>query len=204
MQIVTSVAQARALFDALPRPLGFVPTMGALHDGHVQLLRYARERSALGGRFDLRESACSSARARITRAIRAISKAIAQRSRRPASTRSSHPATPRCIRPDSRRPSTSDPLRRRTKACVRPHHFSGVATVVAKLLHVVRPDVLYLGQKDAQQTCVLQKMISRSRVRGRRADRPHDSRVRRLAMSSRNAYLDARAARGRADARTAR
>ena len=43
---------------------------------------------------------------------------------------------------------------------MRPDHFRGVATVVCKLLGIVRPDALYLGQKDAQQTAVLRKMIA--------------------------------------------
>ena len=48
---------------------------------------------------------------------------------------------------------------RRYEGAVRPTHFCGVATVVAKLLHLTQPDALYLGQKDAQQTAVLRKLV---------------------------------------------
>src|SRR5439155_25254647 len=68
-------------------------------------------------------------------------------------------------------------------------HFRGVATVVTKLLHMVEPDVLYLGQKDAQQTAVLNKVVRdlnfRTRVQIVETVREPDG----LALSSRNAYL---------------
>lgn len=77
----------------------------------------------------------------------------------------------------------------RFEGAARPTHFRGVATVVTKLLHIVRPDRLYLGQKDAQQTAVLRKMIAEldvpTEVRIVATSREADG----LAMSSRNAYL---------------
>jgi pantoate--beta-alanine ligase len=75
------------------------------------------------------------------------------------------------------------------EGAIRPDHFRGVATVVGKLLNIVLPKVLYLGQKDAQQSAVLRKLV-------RDLDYPvHVSIVETvresdgLAMSSRNAYL---------------
>jgi len=71
----------------------------------------------------------------------------------------------------------------------RPGHFRGVATVVAKLLNIVRPDVLYLGQKDAQQAVILKKMVKDLdfdvKVKVLPTVREDDG----LAMSSRNRYL---------------
>ncbi|HTA39409.1 MAG TPA: pantoate--beta-alanine ligase, partial [Candidatus Acidoferrales bacterium] len=77
------------------------------------------------------------------------------------------------------------------EGAIRPDHFRGVATVVGKLLNIVLPKVLYLGQKDAQQSAVLRKMV-------RDLDYPvHVTIVETvrerdgLALSSRNAYLSA-------------
>src|SRR5579863_10039635 len=75
------------------------------------------------------------------------------------------------------------------EGAARPTHFRGVTTVVTKLLNIVRPDTLYLGQKDAQQTAILRRLvrdldlpISVSIVP---TERDEDG----LALSSRNAYL---------------
>ena len=72
----------------------------------------------------------------------------------------------------------------------RPGHFDGVATVVCRLLHIVTPDVLFLGQKDYQQFVLMERMISDLRMpvelRMGPTHREHDG----LAMSSRNRYLE--------------
>jgi pantoate--beta-alanine ligase len=77
----------------------------------------------------------------------------------------------------------------RDEGAVRPDHVRGVTTVVSKLLHVVQPDVLYLGQKDAQQTAVLRRMVRDLDFPVRVAIVPTVRETDGLAMSSRNAYL---------------
>lgn len=75
------------------------------------------------------------------------------------------------------------------EGAIRPGHFRGVATVVCKLLDVVRPDTLYLGQKDAQQTAVLRHVIRDLEIPTNVVIVPTEREADGLAMSSRNAYL---------------
>jgi pantoate--beta-alanine ligase len=75
------------------------------------------------------------------------------------------------------------------EGAIRPGHFLGVATVVMKLLNIVRPSVLYLGQKDAQQTAVLRKMARDLEAPVRVEIVPTQREPDGLAMSSRNLYL---------------
>jgi pantoate--beta-alanine ligase len=84
-----------------------------------------------------------------------------------------------------------EPLGELFEGAQRPGHFRGVTTVIAKLLNVVRPDVLFLGQKDAQQAVVLRKMIADLDFSVEVEVVPTVREPDGLAMSSRNRYLDA-------------
>ena len=188
MQIVTTIAQARALFDVFAQPLGFVPTMGALHDGHLELVRRAK-------------ADCSSVAASLfVNPIQfAPGEDLAKYPRDFEGDREKLKAAGVDVlfAPD---PSAMYPpgfssyidvgaIGSAFEGAIRPGHFRGVATVVGKLLHIVRPEVLYVGQKDAQQSAVLRKMVRDLdfpvRVEVVETVRQVDG----LALSSRNAYL---------------
>lgn len=190
MESVVTVAQARELFAQAPRPLAFVPTMGALHEGHLELVRHARERAAtvavsifvnpmqFGASEDLARYPRDPGADRAKLSAADVDALFA-------------PDIPE-IYPDGFS-SAVDVGRIGTvyEGAIRPGHFRGVATVIAKLLNVVRPDVLVLGRKDAQQAVIVQKMIAELNVPVKLELVPTVRESDGLAMSSRNRYLDA-------------
>jgi pantoate--beta-alanine ligase len=170
------------------RRIAFVPTMGALHAGHLSLVRRARRDAdrvvtsifvnplQFGPREDFARYPRALARDRALLRAHGVDLLF-----RPA-VGDIYPAG------DATRVQVTgldQPLCGRS----RPGHFTGVATVVLKLLEIVRPHVLWLGQKDAQQAAIVERMVRDLRlgVRVRRAPivRDRDG----LALSSRNAYL---------------
>lgn len=189
METVTTLAQARALRAASPRPLGLVPTMGALHEGHLELLRRARRqcRSVVVSIFvNPLQFGPDEDFARYPRDHTGDRAKLAAE------------AVDVLFMPDDAAMYPADfstyvevgPLGTVLEGAERPTHFRGVTTVIAKLLNIVAPDVLFLGQKDAQQAAVLRKMI---RDLNFTVDVDLTPTVREsdgLAMSSRNRYLD--------------
>jgi pantoate--beta-alanine ligase len=183
----TRAAVARARLHA--QSVGLVPTMGALHEGHASLIRRARAETGhvvvsifvnpiqFGPHEDLE---------RYPRPFDADVR-LCERERADLVF---HPAPSTVYPPGFRTAIEVAGLQDLLEGASRPGHFRGVATVVLKLLNVVRPDVAYFGQKDAQQFRLLEQMA-------RDLDLPVALRlcpiVRApdgLALSSRNAYLD--------------
>ena len=170
----TSCTHARA-----PAARAVVMTMGALHEGHASLIRTAREpASAPRARSSSRSSSTrsSSARARTSTATRAR---WTPTSRSPAEAGADVVFAPSV---DEVYPGgepqvriTAGPDGRAAEGASRPGHFDGMLTVVAKLLHLTRPDVALFGQKDAQQLALIRRMVARPELPGRdrrRPDRP--------------------------------
>jgi pantoate--beta-alanine ligase len=188
VQIASTISQARALFDVLPRPLGFVPTMGALHDGHLALVRRARAESvAVGASVFVNplQFAPEEDLARYPRDLEGDQAKLAQ-----AGVDVLFIPSPLAMYPSGFSTSVdAGAVGQSYEGAVRTTHFRGVATVVDKLLNIVRPDVLYLGQKDAQQTAVLRRMIADLEIPVRVEIVPTEREADGLAMSSRNAYL---------------
>jgi pantoate--beta-alanine ligase len=190
MESAATVARARALTSALARPLGFVPTMGALHEGHLELVRRARERCAavVASIFvNPLQFAPNEDLATYPRDLQHDREKLAAAEVDALF----EPDVPAMYPPNFATFVGVEPLDALFEGAQRPGHFRGVATVIAKLLNIVRPDVLFLGQKDAQQAVLLRKMIAD-------LDFPLDVEVvptvrepDGLAMSSRNRYLDA-------------
>ncbi len=170
------------------RRIGLVPTMGALHEGHLSLVRAAKQEcgctvvsiyvnpSQFGPAEDL---------AQYPRALEADLDALAACGAElvfvPADARVYRPGHATWIEVGG----VAEPLEGR----IRPGHFRGVATVVLKLFQMVQPDVAYFGRKDYQQLLVIRQMAADLdvpvEVRACPTVREPDG----LAMSSRNAYL---------------
>ncbi|MBV8639043.1 MAG: pantoate--beta-alanine ligase [Candidatus Eremiobacteraeota bacterium] len=188
MQVATTILQARALFDVLPRPLGFVPTMGALHEGHLALVRRAREESTTVGASIFINPLQFGANEDLEKYPRDIEADRAKFSAAGVDVLFL-PNQAVMYPPDFSTAVDAGEMGTRFEGAARPTHFRGVTTVVSKLLNIVRPDTLYLGQKDAQQTAVLRRMIRDLDIPTHVTIVPTEREADGLALSSRNVYL---------------
>ena len=174
--------------QAATRPLGLVPTMGSLHDGHLALVR--------SGRAD---NATLAASIFVNPAQFGPSEDLATYPRDMASdlARLENEGVDLVFAPsaDGMYPAGFDTwvtvgaLADRLEGRSRPDHFRGVATVVCKLLTIVRPDRVYFGQKDFQQTVVVSRMVADLNLGAAVVVVPTVREPDGLALSSRNAYL---------------
>ena len=193
MNVIRTVAELRAeLLEPrrAGRRIGLVPTMGAFHDGHLSLMRRARQDCDVvvvslfvnPTQFNdadrpRRLPARSRARRRARRGDRRRLPVRARRSRR-------------SIRRASRRPCRSPGSPRRSRAPTAAARTStAVATVVTKLFNMVGPDVAYFGQKDAQQAIVIRRFVRDLDIPVAIEVCPTVREADGLAMSSRNVHL---------------
>jgi pantoate--beta-alanine ligase len=191
MQIVRTIAEARAAITALRvkhGSIGLVPTMGALHDGHLSLIRVAK-------------AACSAVVATIF---------VNPTQFAPSEDFAKYPRTFEAdtalleaegvdilFAPDAAEmypggASTVvevEGVSDRLDGASRPGHFRGVATIVAKLFNIVQPDKAFFGQKDAAQVAVLRRMVRDLNFNLELVVCPTVREPDGLAMSSRNRYL---------------
>lgn len=192
MMLVTAVprriSEKVAAWRAQGLRVGFVPTMGALHEGHASLIRRAvreNDRAVVSVfvnplQFGPKED--------LSRYPRPFAEDAAL-CREEGAAALYHPAPQAMYAPGFRTHVEVEGLSELYCGASRPGHFRGVATVVLKLLNQVRPHALYLGEKDFQQLSILRR-LSRDldlgvEVVGCRLVRAPDG----LALSSRNAYL---------------
>jgi len=189
VKVVEKIAEMRSLRRGLAEPVGFVPTMGYLHEGHLSLVREARaeNRSVVVSifvnptQFGPREDFASYPRD-TERDLALLAEEAADVVFMPSVTE---------MYPErfSVYVDGGEVTERLEGAC-RPGHFSGVTTVVAKLFNIVRPTRAYFGQKDAQQAVVIRKMAADLNMDLEIVTLPTVREPDGLAMSSRNTYLN--------------
>lgn len=193
MQIVRTIAEARAAVAAARaqgRTVGLVPTMGALHEGHLSLIRAARAAcdvvvatifvnpKQFGPTEDFAkyprtfDADCDLLRAENVEILFA-------------------PAVDEMYPPGATTFVEVAEISDRLDGVSRPGHFRGVATVVAKLFNIVAPDRAFFGQKDAAQVAILRRMVRDLNFPLEIVVCPIVREPDGLAMSSRNGYLSA-------------
>jgi len=170
------------------KKIGLVPTMGAFHEGHLSLIRRARAQNDVvvvsvfvnplqfGPHEDYEHYPRDLARD-LDRAREAGADAIFV------------PEAGEMYPPGFSTRVSVGPMTTQLCGAARPGHFDGVCTVVLKLLGIVQPHRMYLGEKDAQQVTILQKMIDELSVDVKIVTCPTVREKDGLALSSRNAYL---------------
>jgi pantoate--beta-alanine ligase len=192
MRICNTVEDMRAACRAVRRGgkrLGFVPTMGALHEGHLSLVQAARAScdavaasifvnpAQFGPNEDLAKYPRSFDGDRELLESEDVALLFAP------SVEEMYPAGAATW-------VTVEGLSSKLDGRSRPGHFRGVTTVVAKLFHIVEPDAAFFGQKDAAQVAIVRRMVRDLNFPMEIVACPIVREADGLAMSSRNAYLD--------------
>lgn len=189
MKRIVEIEELKSLRERLPEPVGFVPTMGYLHEGHLSLVRQARLECAsvvasifvnptqFGPQEDL--AAYPRDLPRDLRLLEDMGVDLVW-----------VPTVEMMYPPGYQTWVSVEEVTKHLEGSRRPTHFRGVTTVVAKLFNSVQPQKVYFGQKDAQQAVVIRRMVTDLNfpleVRVCPIVREGDG----LAMSSRNVYLN--------------
>jgi len=189
MRVTRTVDETRGALLTLPRPLGLVPTMGALHEGHLALVRAARERCAavaaslfvnptqFGPGEDFARYPRDEGRDLALFEGSGVDLVFA-------------PAPEEMYAADAATTvRVAGPLAETLEGAGRPGHFDGVATVVTKLFTIVGPDLAFFGRKDAQQLALIRRLARDLDLPVEVVAVPTVREPDGLAMSSRNAYL---------------
>jgi len=189
MRIVERIQELRSARAELESPLGFVPTMGYLHEGHLSLVRRARQEcgsvaasifvnpTQFGPQEDLAAYPRDLERDLGLLKIEGVDLVWT-------------PMTATMYPEGFQTWVSVDELTRHLEGKQRPGHFRGVTTIVAKLFNAVQPDRAYFGQKDAQQATVIRRMVADLDFPIEVVVCPIVREADGLAKSSRNTYLN--------------
>jgi pantoate--beta-alanine ligase len=192
MKTIKDISEMQHMAHAMRREgisIGFVPTMGFLHEGHLSLIRAARQDCdqvvvsifVNPLQFGPHEDFARYPR-HLDRDARMVEGA--------GGDILFVPEASRMYSEDHQTSVTVQGLDRNLCALFRPGHFQGVTTVVCKLFNLVKPDIAYFGQKDYQQLIIIKKMVHDLNmdihIKGLPVIREKDG----LAMSTRNTYLE--------------
>ena len=189
MMIVTTLEELRTARAMLAEPVGFVPTIGCLHEGHLSLARRAREECASVIVSIFVNPTQFSPSEDLSKYPRDLERDL--HLLEPLGVDLVWTPTPEVMYPPGFQTWVSvDELTRPLEGALRPGHFRGVTTVVAKLFNAVRPQKAYFGQKDAQQTAVIRQMTRDLDFPIEIVVCPTVRETDGLAMSSRNTYLN--------------
>ena len=188
MQVAETIAQMKRLRSELTEPLGFVPTMGYLHEGHISLVRHAREENASVAasifvnptQFAPTEDFEDYPRD-TQRDLAMLKEAGTDIVFMPLAVEMYPQGFSSWVEVGK--------LTERLEGASRPTHFRGVTTVCAKLFNIVEPTRAYFGQKDAQQALVIKKMVTDLNMNLEIVVCPTIRESDGLAMSSRHVYL---------------
>jgi pantoate--beta-alanine ligase len=194
MRIVTSVAAMQRLaktFKSNNTPIGFVPTMGYLHAGHISLVHKARKLVGKKGQVVV-SIYVNPTQFAPTEDLSKYPRDLARDKKlcRDAGVDIVFlPSDKEIYPPGYSTYVVEEMLSKSMEGASRPTHFRGVTTIVAKLFNMVLPDVAIFGQKDFQQAAVLQKMVADLNFPLKLVVAPTVREPDGLAMSSRNKYL---------------
>jgi pantoate--beta-alanine ligase len=190
MKILETIAAFKAERGKLGGSVGFVPTMGYLHDGHLELVRCARAENITVIASIFVNPSQFGAQEDFTSYPRDTDRDLAMLEEE--NVRLVFMPTIEEMYPQGFSTWVEvEKVTERLEGESRPGHFRGVATVVAKLFNIVQPDRAYFGQKDAQQLAVICRMVSDLGLNLDIVPVPTVREPDGLAMSSRNIFLTA-------------